>query len=457
MRSPAHGLEATVARFNPHTSGILTVGCSTGSVVLFNAKTKSQQVLFAKDRSMPVVDLQWDRLSSVYLLVAYTTYLALWDTESCESLHIFDTQHVHMSSLAWMDWTAGGFVTASAKNGTVKIWNAGQKAPLKSVKVSDVGIGKLCFSRGKQRLLTLCTDGSIRVFNMQNDQVEFSSSAGHTDTIFCCKYSPLSPHLFATCSFDGTVKVWNVGDLSLRSTLHGGSEILYWLDWSPKATMIAAVNNVGMLILWDVESGRELARFCHHSKASYSVAWNMTADNLIATTSSDGSLVVLYINYDELYDPQSSSVPTGSRRKGAAVPKSQLARSDIRFQFTHPAPVFGVAWNPSSHNILATACQDKRIRIFNHMLAFPMIQILEGHTARVFSLAWSSINPQYLASGSDDMTIKIWRVDLEKAQTQEVSKDTGKSEQHLIQSFEKSLAGHQGYVRALCWSTEHRK
>lgn len=38
-------------------------------------------------------------------------------------------------------------------------------------------------------------------------QVEYSTCAGHTDTIFDCRLSPVSPDVLATCSYDSTVKV----------------------------------------------------------------------------------------------------------------------------------------------------------------------------------------------------------------------------------------------------------
>jgi WD40 repeat protein len=458
VRNPANGLQTTIARYNPHSSSsLLAVGCNTGSVVLFNLKEKSQKVLQSADRTVRVVDLQWDPLSSIYLLVAYANCVVLWDSESASVLVSFEHQALNISGVAWMDWTAGNFITTNSKTSVVKVWNASQKAPIQAFKiraVNDSGIVACCFSAGNKRLLSLCADGSVCIYNMLREQLEYCSSAGHTDTIFCCSFSPISPNIFATCSYDGTVKLWNLADLTLKITLHGGGELLYWLDWSPKGTVVAAVNGIGHLILWDAETGRELARYSHHSKPCYSVSWNKVHENMLATTSADHNLVVIFINYENLYDPNSSTVVIGSRRKGAAVSQAQQAKSDIRFQFAHGAPVYGCAWHPKYASVIATGCQDGLVRVFNHMLAFPLVHILHGHTARVFNVFWSILNPGLLASGSDDTNICIWELDLSKIDIQELKDGNSKA---LVVSAKNTLTGHKSFVRALSWSSEHRR
>ena len=65
--------------FNPFVDGQLALGCSNGYVYLLEAKKKAQpahlpdrrpKVLKVADRTVAVVDLKWDLLSSIYLLVA---------------------------------------------------------------------------------------------------------------------------------------------------------------------------------------------------------------------------------------------------------------------------------------------------------------------------------------------------------------------------------------------------
>jgi len=248
---------ASVGKYNPHLSGIIAVGFDNSVVCLFNTKDKTQQSLQIKDRKSPVVDLQWDRLSSIYLLVAYDTFISLWDTETKTEIHIFEAQSNRITSIAWMDWTAGNFISTNSVTGIVKVWNVSQKAPIKSIRVSQIGILNGIFGSNDHRLLVSCTDGSTVLYHIEKNVVEYETQAGHTETIFDATLSPLSADIVATCSYDSTIKVWNLQNSNLNKTLIGNG-LIYSLDWSPDAKYIIGATSNGACILWDAETGREL-------------------------------------------------------------------------------------------------------------------------------------------------------------------------------------------------------
>jgi WD40 repeat protein len=232
--------EIVVIRWNLLIPDLLAAGCSNGSVILFytSKSTNPQKVLSVPDRYAAVVDIQWDRLSSVYLLVAYTSCISLWDTENLTEIHSFDKQQGGMTAIAWLDWTAGNFISTNSKNGILKVWNVSQRHFLESIRVCTSGISTVYFGAGTKRAVLACLDGSIIIYHMVKMQLEYSTAAGHTETIFDCNFSPSSPDVLATASYDGTVKVWNIQDFSLTDTLYSGQStsknIIYSCDWSPK-------------------------------------------------------------------------------------------------------------------------------------------------------------------------------------------------------------------------------
>lgn len=442
-----------VCRWNPNLQGQIAIGCKNSAVFLFSEKTKAQKLLHVSDRHSPVVDLQWDRLSSAYLLVAYQFFLSLWDAESGSEIHTFEKQTVPITCVAWLDWTAGNFISANGRNCNLKVWNASQKQPLDTLKFTGAtGINNMTFCPGKKRVLCGADDGSVCVLNIQNRQMEFQSSAGHKETIFDCKMSPTSPNIFCTASYDSTVKVWSVGDLKLSTTLHGNSgDVIYCCDWSPKGSMIAASSFSGLLTVWDVETGRELGRYLHHTKASYCVAWNKHSENLIATTSADGTLAIIHVNFETLYDPH-KAYHTGSRKQSADSHRTQLTRSDITFRHVHPAAVYGCSWSITHASIIATACHDGIVRVFNHVMKEQLIYQLVGHSQRVFGVSWSPLLPGYLATSSDDNSVMVWEVNLDRSLAV-LSKSDSSAE---TLSPAKRLLGHTQYARALAWNYEHR-
>lgn len=370
---------ATVGKYNPHLPGIIAVGFDNSVVCLFYNNNKTQQSLQVKDRKSPVVDLQWDRLSSIYLLVAYDTFISLWDTESKSEIHIFETQNTRITSIAWMDWTAGNFISTNSVTGIVKVWNVSQKTSIQSIRMAQTGIVNSIFGINDHRLLLSGNDGSIVLYHIEKKVVEYETQAGHTETIFDAIMSPLSADIVATCSYDSTIKIWNLQNLNLNKTLVGNG-LIYSLDWSPDSKYVIGATSNGACILWDVETGRELGmlhnlyfnnllmltliigQYTHHSKAIYGISWNKVNENTILSTSADCFAIVFQIETANLNDYKSNGF-IGSRKKEQV----DSLKSFIKFKTVHPMPVFGCSWCHSNSNYFSTGCQDGIVRIFDYV------------------------------------------------------------------------------------------
>jgi WD40 repeat protein len=285
-------------------------------------------------------------------------------------------------------------------------------------------------------------DGSVVVYDMKNNRVDFKSAAGHTETIFACKFSPHSPHCFATGSYDGTIKIWATDTLALQKTLVGNGDIIYCLDWSPTGKMIATSSYTGLITIWDVDNGRELARYLNHSKAAFFVAWNHRDERYLLTSSADCSVLLLELDFEVLYSDVSTAKSISSRKKSADSHKDNLSVSVIKRRYQHDSQVFGIAWSTFHKDLFCTCSQDNFVRVFNALMdqTVPILK-LPGHSARVFSSTWSPLVEGMLATGSDDYSIIVWKIE----RLQEPSKCT---------YSQKKLVGHKGYVRALSWNYE---
>ena len=109
-------------------------------------------------------------------------------------------------------------------------------------------------------------------------------------------------------------------------------------------------------------------------------------------------------------------------------------------RFKHPAAVFGVSWSCHNKDMLATACEDKQVRVF-YMVgqAETPLKTFSGHTAKVFRVLWSTLREGVLASASDDGTVRLWDY---SGCTAGLGRTGG------------VLKGHTGPVRGLLWHCE---
>ena len=211
------------------------------------------------------------------------------------------------------------------------------------------------------------------------------------------------------------------------------------MSWSPKGNLIAGSTIQGMIIIWDTFRAKEVARFKHHVKPSFSVSWSSLDPNLLVSTSSDATAVVF-----ELMDSMVKEAST-SEILGSSNVKRNVSKTPLVMKFTHPAPVFGCSWSPFKAKTFCTGSQDGIARVFDCSQGTSPLYTLRGHNARVFNVVWSPLIPSLLASGSDDLSIIVWN--LEKSCS---------SEGNNIVKPKCALFGHSGNVRALSWNYEHK-
>lgn len=120
-------LVPTCLRQNKLENSWIAIGTNSNQIFFYNCSKKKIEnvnsggyMILSHSDTGSVIDLQWDRLSSSYILALYTKAMILWDVEAKVQLISFDKQPVDQTGIAWMDWTAGGFITYNRSNSIIK-------------------------------------------------------------------------------------------------------------------------------------------------------------------------------------------------------------------------------------------------------------------------------------------------------------------------------------------------
>lgn len=266
--------------------------------------------------------------------------------------------------------------------------------------------------------------------------MEFQTEAGHAETVFDLEFCPSNKDLIASCSYDGTVRVWEANTMKLvqiNDTLKNSpvikeeKHIIYSLSWHPMESKIALVGNLGYLMIFDCLKNKLLASSIPGGKTpSFKVDWNQLDPSYLVMGSQSGKAFVL-----GLLDSQAkqvkvcSSVDLGSEVYGVnwnpAVREEYLAGClngsvylcnmnevrPLKVYRGHEKRVFNVVFNPYVPNIFASGSDDLTIRLWDSKSG-DTVKILKGHTHNVRALAFSPELPWLLISGSWDSTIKLW-------------------------------------------------
>ncbi|MBN3326611.1 WDR17 protein, partial [Atractosteus spatula] len=442
-------------RWHPKKKGKVVFGHTDGSLSIFQPGSKSQkhvlrpESLEGTDEEDPVTALEWDPLSTDYLLVANLhNGIRLVDSESlsCITTFSFPSVAASVQCLAWVPSAPGMFITGDSQVGVLRVWNVSRTTPLDNFKLKKTGFhalhvlnsppAKKSFSTNSptknhhtsstseavppptlSQSQAFCLppghavccfmDGGVGLYDMGAKKWDFLRDLGHVETIFDCKFKPDDPNLLATASFDGTIKVWDINTLTAVYTSPGNEGVIYSLSWAPgDLNCIAGATSRNGGFIWDVKKAKMITRFNEHGKNGiFCIAWSHKDSKRIATCSGDGFCIIRTIDGKVLH------------------------------RYKHPAAVFGCDWSQNNKDMIATGCEDKNVRVYYLATSSDQpLKVFTGHTAKVFHVRWSPLREGILCSGSDDGTVRIWDY------TQDACINV--------------LSGHTAPVRGLMWNTE---
>lgn len=420
---------AKVLRWHPRDGIRLLVGCADGSLVVYNQRTGKKLSITGKAKTSkePISDAQWDPLSEDYLLAAWQDgNLTLFDASTQKEIHSFEKQPQGIRSLAWAAAQPGNFVTTTDRVGVLRLWNVSQRSPIAQIKVGSAGVNCIKAVPNEPNWFILAfKNSSVGVCDIGTRTMRFTSTSGHSETIFDAVFHPEDPDMLATASYDGYVKLWQVTSMECRREMYAGKDqLLYGLAWGPNATRLCAVSSTGDLFIWNVASGEQIFRQHLHNGQAYRCDWNS-----LGRTEGTGEIA------------------TGGADGFACV--TDAATGVVLRKLTHPGAVIGVDWHGTRDGLLATACQDGQVRLYfltepgmplqasGTLDGVPQV-ILSGHEARVFNIAFHPLCPMLIASGSDDKTVRVWNWQPENSGSQELRR----------------MGGHTAYVRGLLWHSE---
>ncbi|TKC38477.1 hypothetical protein EI555_006581, partial [Monodon monoceros] len=377
VHKEAHSFLSDICIFRWHTQkkGKVVFGHIDGSLSIFQPGSKSQkhvlrpESLEGTDEEDPVTALEWDPLSTDYLLVANLHRgIRLVDSESlcCITIFNFPSAVASVQCLAWVPGAPGMFITGvSIQSPTKNHYTSSTSEAVPPPTLTQ----NQAFSVPPGHAVCCFLDGGVGLYDMGAKKWDFLRDLGHVETIFDCKFKPDDPNLLATASFDGTIKVWDINTLTAVYTSPGNEGVIYSLSWAPgDLNCIAGATSRNGAFIWDIKKGKIVQRFNEHGKNGiFCIAWSHKDSKRLATCSGDGYCIIRTVDGKVLH------------------------------KYKHPAAVFGCDWSQNNSSV----------RIWDYTKD-ACINVLRGHTAPVRGLMWNTEIPYLLISGSWDYTIKVW-------------------------------------------------
>jgi WD40 repeat protein len=207
--------------------------------------------------------------------------------------------HPHRVLDAAFNRTGTKFATV-CDDGRVRVFSVQDLQQEMIIHSRPQSLQSVSWSRTGREIATGDSDGSVRIWR---DSVEVRVLPAQTDSILDAEYS-LEGSEMAVASEDGFVSLWNPRRPRLiwRRKVHEGS--VNSVRFSAKGNHIVTSSTDGTAVVLDATNGHEVSRFAgHEDKVSISVFVSTQLDQEIACVSSgaDGKLLLWSVTDPERY------------------------------------------------------------------------------------------------------------------------------------------------------------
>jgi WD40 repeat protein/tRNA A-37 threonylcarbamoyl transferase component Bud32 len=238
---------------------------------------------------------------------------------------------------------------------------------------------------------------------------------GHTEDVYFVAYSPDLARV-ASCGKDRTIRLWDTGTGKLLTVLRGHSGDVDEIVFSPDSDALASCGDDGTVRLWD------LAKFQRHIQLgkfpceATSVAFAPDGKKLYASDQKgrvyewhlpSGKPGESFQAFDDgvgqiAVSPDGRLLAASGRHGGAVF---DLATKKVRFQPPRDEGSTGVAF---AHRIpLFATIRGESVELYDYTQLEPIARRLEGHAKRVEQVAFSP-DDRLIATTSRDGTVRLW-------------------------------------------------
>ncbi|MFF3212609.1 WD40 repeat domain-containing protein [Streptomyces sp. NPDC002886] len=233
-------------------------------------------------------------------------------------------------------------------------------------------ITHVAFSPDGSRLATCSYDGTVIVWNTDDpSRPAETATLRHRRLVNSSAWNPADPTLLATASADKTVGIWRVpleGPATLVNVLARHTDDINSVAWLPDGERLICVSEDGRATLWSVLDGTFLTEVGSHE--AHCMMVSVSAEGLAATVGEDGLVAVS--------DPASGSFAVRKRHYDSSIE--------------------GCAWSRAG-DLLAVARDDGSVDLLSREL--DLVLTVEVSTSAARAVDWADDDSAFVVGAYD--------------------------------------------------------
>ncbi|SNX86081.1 related to PEX7 - peroxisomal import protein, peroxin [Melanopsichium pennsylvanicum] len=287
---------------------------------------------------------------------------------------VFDTQD-GLYDVAFSEAHENQLVTASG-DGSIKLWDCTlQEHPIRNWAEHNREVFCVDWNNIKKDVFASSSwDASVRVWHPERPTSLMTITA-HTGCVYACAFSPHNPDLLATACADGHLRLFDLRQGSGTQavvTVPVGGEVLC-LDWNKYRPMTIATGSTDRVIkTWDlrngfnkpaggiaapVELGTPIAAILGHEYAVRKVAYSPHSPSMLASASYDMT--------SRIWDTDAAALQGGGTQAGGAMMGGVGGGTSLRkIHDAHTEFVVGVSWSLFQEGLVASCAWDSEVHLW---------------------------------------------------------------------------------------------
>jgi len=289
------------------------------------------------------------------------------------------------------------FTASWSDNGFVCLWDISQHIKALDApptgKLPNIPIKKLTNHKAegfaldwspsrKGRLLSGDCASHIYITELR-DNGSFEQDAtpfvGHADSVEDLQWSPSESEVFASCSVDKTVKIWDARMKKPARSFQAGNSDINVISWNKSVVyLLVSGCDDGSFRIWDLRTIKSatsgctsVAHFTWHKKPITSVEWDPNYESVIAVASEDDSVTIWDLSVE---------------RDEEEMKHKELVEIPPQLLFIHQGQenVKEVHFHPQIPNMLASTAEDS-FNVFKKNLILQQVgQTMDSFASGIF-------------------------------------------------------------------------
>lgn len=405
-----HAGAVAFAQFSPDNRRIVTAGAD-GTARVWDAATGAPQLILKAEG--PIRRARFSDDGKLIVTASEDNTARVWDAATgVERARLTRTNKVNDAQFS--PRAQAVLVAVSDNRAYLWAWSTTDLTSLGTLAGAQGALYGAAISPDFQFDATIGADRAVRVYRTDDPQRVPRTLTGHTAEGYSVTFSPDGKYLL-TASRDQTARIWEVASGREVARLVGHADQVTDAAYSPDGRLIVTAGRDRVAILWDAGVGRSEDELQGHTDAVTQAHFSPDGKKVVTASADNtariwdagqGTGLWTLENKGAVTDAQFSAdgqrVVTASTDKTARVWNASTGQ--LVSTLTHDDWVWSAEFSPDNKLVL-TASDDRTARVWNVEGGAPRAQVDGG--AKLSAAHFSPDGSRFLTVGAD-FAVRVW-------------------------------------------------